>query len=91
MEKKLYELKIDPEFERLIPDPDAEEQRWLEESIKKEGCTDPLITWNGTVIDGHNRFKICTRLGIPFSYCEKNDLPDRDAAKAVEFEGGALA
>ena len=86
MEKKLYELKIDPEFERLIPDPDAEEQRWLEESIKKEGCTDPLITWNGTVIDGHNRFKICTRLGIPFSYSEKDDLPDRDAVKAWIIE-----
>ena len=86
MEKKLFELKIDPEFERLIPDPDAEEQRWLEESIKKEGCTDPLITWNGTVIDGHNRFKICTRLGIPFSYSEKDDLPDRDAVKAWIIE-----
>ena len=86
MEKKLYELKIDPEFERLIPDPDAEEQRWLEESIKKEGCTDPLITWNGTVIDGHNRFKICTRLGIPFSYSDKDDLPDRDAVKAWIIE-----
>ena len=86
MEKKLYELKIDPEFERLIPDPDAEEQRWLEESIKKEGCTDPLITWNGTIIDGHNRFKICTRLGIPFSYSEKDDLPDRDAVKAWIIE-----
>ena len=86
MEKKLYELKIDPEFERLIPDPDAEEQRWLEESIKKEGCTDPLITWNGTVIDGHNRFKICTRLGIPFSYSEKDDLPARDAVKAWIIE-----
>ena len=86
MEKKLYELKIDPEFEMLIPNPDAEEQKWLEESIKKEGCTDSLITWNGTIIDGHNRFKICTRLGIPFSYCEKNDLPDRDAAKAWIIE-----
>ena len=86
MEKKLYELKIDPEFETLIPDPDTEELKWLEESIKKEGCTDSLITWNGTIIDGHNRFKICTRLGIPFSYCEKNDLPDRDAAKAWIIE-----
>ena len=86
MEKKLFELKIDPEFERLIPDPDAEEQRWLEESIKKEGCTDPLITWNGMIIDGHNRFKICTRLGIPFSYSEKDDLPDRDAVKAWIIE-----
>ena len=86
MEKKLYELKIDPEFEMLIPNPDAEEQKWLEESIKKEGCTDSLITWNGTIIDGHNRFKICTRLGIPFSYSEKDDLPDRDAVKAWIIE-----
>lgn len=79
-------LKIDPEFAALIPAPDAEELKWLEESIKKEGCTDPLIVWNGTIIDGHNRYNICTRLGIPFSYQEKEDLSDRNEVKAWIIE-----
>ena len=79
-------LKIDSEFAELIPAPDAEELKWLEESIKKEGCTDPLIVWNGTIIDGHNRYNICTRLGIPFSYQEKEDLSDRNEVKAWIIE-----
>ena len=79
-------LKIDSEFAELIPAPDAEELKWLEESIKKEGCTDPLIVWNGTIIDGHNRYNICTRLGIPFSYREKEDLSDRNEVKAWIIE-----
>ena len=79
-------LKIDSEFAALIPAPDAEELKWLEESIKKEGCTDPLIVWNGTIIDGHNRYNICTRLGIPFSYREKEDLSDRNAVEAWIIE-----
>ena len=86
MEKALYELKIDPEFAALIPTPEIEELKRLEASIKKEGCTDPLIVWKGTIIDGHNRYSICTRLGIPFSYTEKDDLSDRNAVEAWIIE-----
>lgn len=31
----------------------------LEENIKAEGCRDSLVTWNGVIVDGHNRCKIC--------------------------------
>ena len=86
MEKKLYELKIDDEFARLIPPLAKDERERLEDSIKKEGCTDPLTVWNGTIIDGHNRYSICTALGIPFSYEEKEDLPDRNSVKAWIIE-----
>ena len=33
---------------------------------------DPLVVWRGTLIDGHNRYEICTRHSIPFSVKEMN-------------------
>ena len=81
MEKKVYELKVDEEFSTMFPPLEEDEYRGLEESLMQDGCTDPLIVWHGAIIDGNNRFKICTEHGIPFLYEEKDDLPDRGAVK----------
>jgi N6-adenosine-specific RNA methylase IME4 len=59
-------IKIDKEFQNLIPGISYEEFCGLEESIKKEGCRDPIITWNNTILDGYNRHKICKAYGIKF-------------------------
>lgn len=53
------ELKIDPEFESKIPPLSAEEFRQLEENILSDGIViNPIIVWNGVIVDGHNRFHI---------------------------------
>ena len=53
------ELRIDPEFEGKIPPLTAEEFRQLEENILADGLViNPLIIWNGVIVDGHNRFHI---------------------------------
>jgi ParB-like chromosome segregation protein Spo0J len=62
----LEAIKIDKDFKDLIPPLSAEELQQLEENIKKDGCRDPLVIWNGVLIDGHNRYAICNRLGIEF-------------------------
>ena len=59
-------MAIDKEFETLIPPLSADEYRLLEESILAEGCRDALVTWHGILIDGHNRYRICTQYGLPF-------------------------
>lgn len=59
-------LKIDNEFRRLIHPLQRKDYLRLEESIITEGCAEPIVIWNGTIIDGHNRYEICTRHGIPF-------------------------
>lgn len=59
-------LKIDNEFRRLIHPLPRNEYLRLEESIMTEGCAEPIMIWNGTIIDGHNRYEICTRHEIPF-------------------------
>lgn len=61
------EIKIDPEFQALIPPLAAEERQQLEANIVQDGCRDPLVVWDGILIDGHNRHEICTRLGIEFT------------------------
>jgi len=60
------ELKIDSEFRDLIPPLSPEELSNLEQSLQAEGCRDAILTWNDFIIDGHNRFSLCTKLGIPF-------------------------
>lgn len=72
-------MTIDKEFETLIPPLSPDEYRLLEESILAEGCRDALITWNGILIDGHNRYKICTEYGIPFKTQERDFASREDA------------
>lgn len=59
-------MKIDAEFQSLIPPLTYEEKKMLEESILSEGCRDAIVVWNDTIIDGHNRYEICTKYNIPF-------------------------
>jgi hypothetical protein len=65
-EQSIYKLKIDTAFRQLIPPLSAEELLYLEESIMQDGCHDPLFVWNSTILDGHSRYEICTKLQIPF-------------------------
>ncbi|GIV81801.1 MAG: hypothetical protein KatS3mg051_1155 [Anaerolineae bacterium] len=60
-------LTMDPEFQALIRRLDSEEYATLEQSILADGCRDAIVVWNGTIVDGHHRYEICTRHGIPFN------------------------
>ena len=59
-------IKIDKEFQNLLRPLTAEELKSLEDSIKQDGCLRPIELWNGYIADGHNRYSICMRNGIPF-------------------------
>jgi len=65
-EKQIYKLQIDEKFKQLIPPLTPNERIQLEENIVKDGCREPLCAWRNIIIDGHNRYEICTRLQIPF-------------------------
>ena len=57
--KEVVELRIDPEFEALIPPLTADEFNQLRENILEvKEVYDPILTWNGVIVDGHNRWKI---------------------------------
>ncbi|MBS1828801.1 MAG: hypothetical protein JST93_26095 [Acidobacteria bacterium] len=73
-------IQINPEFRSLIGPLTKEERQQLEANLVAEGCRDPLVLWRGILLDGHNRFEICERLGIPYLTVEI-DLPNDEAAK----------
>lgn len=56
------------------------EQAALEANIIANGCRVPLVVWDGTLVDGHHRYEICRRHGIPFSV-EEQTFADKGEAK----------
>jgi hypothetical protein len=75
MTQVFEDIKIDAEFAGLIPPLSPEERQQLEENIVEHGgARDPLVVWASkgslTLLDGHNRYEICTRLGLPFDIYE---------------------
>jgi hypothetical protein len=59
-------VRIDPEFQGLIPPLAPEELQQLEDNLRCDGCRDSLVVWNDILVNGHHRFEICSRLKIPF-------------------------
>ena len=69
------EISIDSKFEcQLLPLAEAE-QAMLAQSLISEGCREPLTVWENagkqTLVDGHNRFKICKKHGISYDVAFK--------------------
>ena len=77
------ELRIDPEFEEKIPPLTDDEFQQLENNILADGIViNPIIVWNGVIVDGHNRYRIVSKYPhITFTTCEK-DFSDRYEAIA---------
>ena len=66
----LLTLTIDTEFKNLIPKLRQNEYLQLESNIMTDGCREPITTWHGIIVDGHNRYEICHRHRIPFQIRE---------------------
>ena len=59
-------MQIKDEFKKLIPALSVEEFNQLEQNCLAEGIREKIITWNGFIIDGHNRFEIATRWNLEY-------------------------
>ena len=68
---EMQNVVIDDEFERLLPKLDEKTYTSLEANLLENGCRDSLVLWNGILIDGHNRYGICTKHNIPFNTVSK--------------------
>lgn len=68
----LNALKVDPEFQGKIPPLTFEELNQLEANILRDGrIINPIIVWEGLIVDGHNRFIIAKKHPeIPFTVHE---------------------
>jgi len=58
---------IDSEFQKWLMPLRNEEYDLLEQSILKDGCRESLVLWGNILVDGHNRYHICSIHGIPFT------------------------
>lgn len=89
MPQVFEDIIVDAEFAALIPPLSAEERQQLEENIvEHSGARDPLVVWASkgtlTLLDGHNRYEICTRLGLPFDVHEVRFKSREEAADWID-------
>ena len=77
--KALHELKKLEKFQKALPPQTEEEINILEQRLIEDGCLDPIRTWHNIIIDGHTRYDICHKKGIPFEVMEM-DFKDEDEA-----------
>jgi hypothetical protein len=60
------DVVINEELKAYIDPLTGEEREALERSLLAEGCRDALVLWGNVLVDGHNRYEICSRHGLPF-------------------------
>lgn len=81
----MVDITIDSEFKALIPPLSPEERQQLEANlVESGGARDALVVWSHdgelVLLDGHNRYEICTRLGLAYSTIEQ-EFEDRSHAE----------
>ncbi|KQX86737.1 hypothetical protein [Variovorax sp. Root473] len=59
-------IVVNEELKAYIDPLTPEEYEALERSILTEGCRDALVLWGDVLVDGHNRYGICQKHGLPF-------------------------
>ncbi|HET8695634.1 MAG TPA: plasmid replication/partition related protein [Aquabacterium sp.] len=59
-------IVVKEELRAYIDPLTPEEHDALERSILAEGCRDALVLWGDVLVDGHNRYGICMKHGLPF-------------------------
>lgn len=75
-----YNLSIDSEFNSYNRPLSKDEYEILKANILSEGIRNPLVVWQGILLDGYHRYKIAQEYKLEYKTIEV-DLPDREAAK----------
>ncbi len=64
---------------RAFIDPLTEDEyAALESSLLAEGCRDALVLWEDLLVDGHNRYAICRKHGIPYKTIQNTSFRSLD-------------
>lgn len=59
-------ITVNEELKAYIDPLTPDEHAALERSLLAEGCRDALVLWGDVLVDGHNRYGICQKHGLPF-------------------------
>lgn len=71
-------ITINEELRSFIDPLTANEYDALERSLLAEGCRDALVLWGDTLIDGHNRYAICSKHHIEFRTVQNTKFTSLD-------------
>ena len=71
-------ITVNEELLAYIDPLTPEEHGALERSLLTEGCRDALVLWGDVLVDGHNRYGICSKHGIPFNTVQNSGFKSID-------------
>jgi len=73
----VLEIKVNPEYEKILPKLSGEEFEALKASIQNDGQLYPIIiNQKGVILDGHNRYHVCVELKfVPKTFTMPFDDP----------------
>ena len=72
------DIIVNEELKAYIDPLTQDEHDALERSLLAEGCRDALVLWGDVLIDGHNRYGICSWHGIPFNTVQNTRFKSMD-------------
>jgi N6-adenosine-specific RNA methylase IME4 len=75
-------IKINDNFKNLIPELTPDEFEQLQKNCIKEGILESIKTWNGFIIDGHNRYEIATKHGLKY---ERKEMQFESENHVIEW------
>ncbi|RAM62363.1 hypothetical protein [Herbaspirillum rubrisubalbicans] len=71
-------IVINEELKQYIDPLTPNEYAALERSLLAEGCRDALVLWGDVLIDGHNRYEICSKYELPFKTIQNDSFSSLD-------------
>ena len=71
-------ITINDDLRAYIDPLTEDEYASLERSLLAEGCRDALVLWGDLLVDGHNRYGICQKHGIPFNTIQNQTFKSLD-------------
>ncbi len=74
-------ITINDELRTYVDPLTPAEHEALERSLLTEGCREALILWRDVLIDGHNRYAICTQHNIPFRTVQNDNFDSIEDVK----------
>jgi hypothetical protein len=71
-------ITVSEELRAYIDPLTPHEHAALERSLLAEGCRDALVLWGDVLVDGHNRYGICSQHGIAFTIVQNTQFKSMD-------------
>ncbi len=72
------DIVVNEELKAYIDPMTPDEYDALERSILAEGCRDALVLWGNILVDGHHRYSVCRKHGLPFQTMQHAQFQSMD-------------